>query len=283
METIVKAKIADSKWISLFSGAGAATLFLLAACQQSEIPVQPKPQDAGVQTPAVAPGGGESRSISEAGRKATDAEVARFLATRENAPAVELPEGSAPLAKSAALATCIVDFNNANSLALIPNQASQTIALSPFYKHPCNGVFWAYTNPINSGAGFRLIPENPEYCSGPAPYIGYKSGASCINQTEGKLWPRMAANLGSNTAVRLIVKNSANIAKNFDLQAIYINSGVAEIVAYRPGIGWWVWYPLNAGSRWYWPAGTAVTEIQVFSHGHTDPVQFDNVEIGILP
>ena len=52
---------------------------------------------------------------------------------------------------------------------------------------------------------------------------------------------------------------------------------------YRPGIGWWVWYPLNAGSRWTWPAGTAVSEIQVFSHGQTDPVQFDNVEIGILP
>ena len=110
-----------------------------------------------------------------------------------------------------------------------------------------------FTNPINS-SGYRLIPENPDYCSGNAPYIGYKSGASCIGQTEGKLWPRKAANLGWNTAVRLYVKNSSNIARNFYLQAIYINSGVAEIVANRPGIGWWVWSPLNAGSRWTWPA-----------------------------
>lgn len=279
----MNARIMDSKWISLFSGAGAAALFLLAACQQSELPVQPKPRDAEVQSPASAPAGGGSRSISEAGRKATDAEVARFMATRENAPAVELPEGPSPLAKAAALATCIVDFNNVNSLALLPNQANSTIAFSPFYKHPCNGVFWAYTNPINSGAGYRLIPENPNYCSGPAPCIGYKSGASCIGLTEGRFWPRKAANLGGNTAVRLYVKNSANVPKNFDMQAIYINSGVAEIVAYRPGIGWWVWYPLTAGGRWTWPAGTAVTEIQVYSHGQTDPVQFDNVEIGILP
>jgi hypothetical protein len=280
---IVKARIVNSKWISLFSGAGAATLFLLAACQQSEMPVQPKSQDPGVRTPAAAPVGGDSRMITDAGRKATDAEVARFLATRENAPVVELPDGPSPLAKSAALPTCTVDFNNVNSLALIPSQANATIALSPFYTHPCNGFFSAKTNPINSGAGYRLIPENPDYCSGPAPYIGYKSGASCIGLTEGKLWPRKAANLGSNTAVRLYVQNSSNIARNFDLQAIYINSGVAEIVANRPGIGWWVWYPLNAGSRWTWPAGTAVSEIQVHSHGQTDPVQFDNVEIGILP
>jgi hypothetical protein len=282
VELIVNARIMNSKSMSFFSGAGAAALFLLAACQQSEIPVQPKSQDGEVQTPAAVPVGGESRMITDAGRKATDAEVARFLASREEAPVVEMPEGSAPLAKSAALATCIVDFNNANSLSFIPNQANQTTVNSPYYMHSCNGSHWAYSSPINANS-FRLIPENPQWCSGPVPYIGYKSGAYCINHTEGKFWPRKAANTGTNTGVQFFVKSNANVKKNFELQAIYINLGIAEIVAYRPGIGWWVWYPLNAGSRWYWPAGTTVTEIQVYSHGKNGTINFDNLEIAVIP
>jgi hypothetical protein len=175
-----------------------------------------------------------------------------------------------------------VDFNNSNSLGLMSNQANQSNTVPPHYVHPCNGYYWTYGQPLNY-TSYRLIPENPQWCAGPVPKIGYKSGAYCVNHTDGKLWPRKAGNVGGNTGVRFYVKSNSNVAKNFDLQAIYINSGTAEIVAYRPGIGWWVWYPLSQGSRWYWPAGTTVTEIQVHSHGKNGYIQFDNLEIGINP
>ena len=147
MEIIGESKDCGFKMDVAFLGNRAAALFLFAACQQPEFPAQPKSQDATVRTPAVAPAGGESRLVPEAGRKATDAEVARFLAAREGAPAVELPEGPSPLAKSAALPTCTVDFNNVNSLALIPSQANATIALTPFYKQPCIPRLWFLQTP----------------------------------------------------------------------------------------------------------------------------------------
>jgi hypothetical protein len=96
-------------------------------------------------------------------------------------------------------------------------------------------------------------------------------------------FPRTASNVGGNTGIGFNVKNQFNTPKNFDLQAIYVNGGTLEIWGNRPGIGWWVWYPLTAGTRWYWPAGTTVSELQVFRNGRNGTFTFDNLEIAINP
>jgi hypothetical protein len=269
-----------SKALSLISGAGAASMLFFAACQQSETPVQPGSQDAGMTTPADAPAG-SSQMVGE-GRKATDAELARYLAEHKDVPGIApAKESPTALAKAAVLPICRVDFNNVNSLAALPDQANQGYSYYPYYKHPCNGSYSVLTQPANTDT-YRLIPEDPYWCAGLPPLIGHQSGAYCYNRTEGKYWPRRAGNLGSNTGVEFYVTD-ALYYKDFDLRSLYVYSGTVEVEAYRPGIGLWYWYPLTAGTTWTWPAGTRVSQVKIFSHGRNGYIRFDNMDIAIVP
>jgi hypothetical protein len=136
--------------------------------------------------------------------------------------------------------------------------------------------------PINK-TEYRLNSEMPNTCSVAPNRMGTYSNGACINQNQAIYFPRRAGNAFTNTGVKFYVKTTLNQARYFDLQAIYMHTGTAKIVAYRPGIGWWVWYPLTSGTRWYWPAGTTVSEIQVFDQNENGGVLFDNLEIAILP
>lgn len=258
------------KALSFFSGTGAAALFLLAACNQSESPTQANTADQ------------EQGIKATEGRQATLVEMATGLEAQKDAPAVNAEEPKAALAKSAALATCIVDFNNVSALGSMVNQANQGTAFSPWYKHPCNGSYTVFVQPVNSQY-FNIKPENPQACAGPAPLIGYKSGAYCVSHTEGKYWPRTVGNLGGNTGVRFFVKTNGGVAKNFNIEAFTMISGNAQITADRIGYGGWIWYPFNLATRYYWPAGTAVKWIEVSSNGLNGYITFDKVEISIIP
>jgi hypothetical protein len=258
--------------------AGAAALLALSACQSQESPTE---------TAAIPSDGSaihsENGRMLEEGRKATDAEVAKILAAGKDAPAVNLAEAPAPLAKTAALATCVVDFNQVNALDRLPDDGYRGWSLGPtHYAHSCNGSYYVYALPLNTDV-YRLNSEMANTCSVAPNRMGLYSNGACINQNQAIYFPRRAGNNFGNTAVSFNVKNTLNAAKNFDLQAIYIHTGTAKIVAYRPGIGWWVWYPLSAGTRWYWPAGTTVSQIQVFDQNENGGVLFDNLEIGINP
>lgn len=260
---------------SFFTGTGAAAMILLAACQQSESPTQSKPSDTGAPTL-------EQGLMATDGRKATPEEIATGLEAFKDSPALEQQAGQAPLAKSAALATCIVDFNNVAALAAMPSQANQGTAMSPWYKHPCNASYTVFVQPVNTQY-YKVVPENPQACAGPAPLIGYKSGAYCVGHTEGKYWPRTVGNLGGNTGVRFFVKTNAGASKNFNIEAMTMISGNAQVTADRVGIGGWIWYPFNTPTRYYWPAGTAVKWIEVASNGLNGYIRFDKVEISIIP
>jgi hypothetical protein len=252
----------------------------MSACQNQESPTEPAASEIGTPISTEAP-----LKPIEGGRKATDDEVARIMEARKTLEAVEaVPEsGARPLAKTAALSTCIVDFNSPFSLSLMSDQAYTTFTSSPHYIHGCNSSqYWVYSWPININH-FHLVPENSNYCIGSPYKIGVKSGSNCVSQSDAKNWPRFATNMGGNSGVQFYVKSGSNVRKNFNLQAIRVLSGTMEVYAYRIGIGWWVWYPLTEGNRWYWPANTTVSEIQVFDHGKNGTVTYDNLEVAIIP
>ena len=259
-------------------GAGAAALLALSACQSQESPTEAAPIAS--DGPAIH---SQEDQLLTAGRKATDEEVAQILAAGKGAHAVNLAEASAPLAKAAALPTCVVDFNQVNALARLPDDGYRGWALGPtYYAHNCNSSYYVFAMPINS-TSYRLNSEMANTCSVAPNRMGLYSNGACINQSQAIYFPRRAGNNFGNTGVRFYVNNTSNQSKYFDLQAIYIYSGTAKILAYRPGIGWWVWYPLTAGTRWYWPTGTTVSELQVFDQNENGGVLFDNLEIGIQP
>jgi hypothetical protein len=225
----------------------------------------------------------EVDQLLPAGRAATDEEVAQILNAAGGTPALNLSESATSLAKSAALPTCIVDFNQVNALDRLPDDGYLGWSLGPnHYAHSCNASYFVYSAPLNS-TKYRLNSEMANTCSIAPNRMGKYSNGACINQNQAIYFPRRAGNNFGNTAVRFNVKNTLNVSKNFDLQAIYIHTGTAKIVANRLGFGWWVWYPLTAGTRWIWPAGTTVSEIQVFDQNENGGVLFDNLEIAIQP
>ena len=265
-----------SKVLSLFSGTGAAALILLAACQQSESPTQSKPSDTGTQAQ-------EQGLKASEGRKAAPEEIASGMEAIKDLPALERQTGLAPLAKSAALATCIVDFNNAISLGYLYHEAAQFTVNSPWYRHVCNGSYVVYTQPINAQS-YKLYPEKP-YCAGPPTMnlIGKVVDGACVAWEQGKYVPRTVSNLGGSSGVQFYVMDGAGVMKNFNIQAMTMVSGDAQVTANRVGIGAWKWYPFDTPTRYFWPAGTAVKWIVVSSNGLNGTVKFDKIEISIIP
>jgi hypothetical protein len=258
--------------------AGGAALLALSACQTRESATEaaPLPSD------GTAVHSEESRMLPE-GRKATDAEIAKIRAAGKEVPAADPAASPAPLAKAAALPTCLVDFNQVNALDRLPDDGYLGWADGPtYYIHSCNSKFFVYVMPRNS-TSYRLNSEMPNTCAIAPNMMGLYSNGACINRNQAIYFPRRAGNHFTNTGVQFYVQDNLNQPKNFDLQAIYMYEGTAKIVAYRPGIGWWVWYPLSAGTRWYWPAGTTVTEIRVYDQNDNGSVRFDNLEIAIQP
>lgn len=279
----VKPMVANTKTLFRFSGAGVAALFLFAACQQSEIPVVAGSPDAEMPNPEAAPEGGETRMVVDAGRKATAEEIAFLEANLKVKPASNPLPASMSLAKGAALSACNVDFNSSSALAVVPNQANQGYAHSPgpYYDHTCNGAYWLKSEPLNT-TSYRLVPENSLWCAGWVPMIGCKIDGYCYNHTEGKLWPRTAGNLGTNTGVQFWAESFSGYSKDFEIRSLYVKSGTVQVAGWRPGIGWWYWYPLTAGTTWTWPAGIPVSQLQIYSHvgGY---ITFDNLGVAMVP
>lgn len=269
---------------SLSLVAGAAALLALSACQTQESPAEMKTTETGYSKPQSQ----EPFLVSD-GHKASEEEIARFLANQKLSPSIPSPitEASEPvnpaaLSKSAALATCIVNFNQANALDALSGDGYNSYIANPYYNHNCNQNYYVFSWPLNSNQ-YRLIPEAADWCPVAPNKIGHSINGSCQQVNQAIYFPRIAGNVGSNTGITFYVRNQLNVLKTFNLQAIYASSGTLEVWGNRPGIGWWIWYPLASPGRWYWPAGTIVSELQVFSHGKNGYMTFDNLEIAINP
>lgn len=274
---------------TLAASACVMVLGVMNACDRPEAPTETGTATIG--QPSMDPSA--PRPLPE-GRPATPAEVARLMAERaKSGEPVASPDAEgdgqshepAPLAKSAAEATCVVDFNQSFGLSLMPDQCYSTFAVSPYYSHLCNNQYYVYTKPINLDH-FHLAAENPNYCFGTSPKWGTWSNGVCVNQSEAKYWPRRASNMGTNTGINFLVKGPypGYVRKNFNLGAIYAVSGTLDLYAYRVGVGWWHWPNLTSPQRWYWTGNNLnISEISVYHNGLNGTMTFDNLEISIIP
>jgi hypothetical protein len=254
---------------------------LLAACQRSESPAPSAPSDP--ESPAPVSSENAPRMSAGPGRAPTDQELARDLPFLKTSPPIALANGPAPLAKAAAvLPTCRVTFNNSASLANIDNQAYMGFAIRSYYQQPCNTSYTVVSAPV-TGAAYRLWPEKSGWCPGTAPKIGtYNASGDCLNQTEGKNWARRLGNDANSDGVSFNVHNSIHY-KDFDLKTLYVHSGTVVVRGYFPNGTSWYWENLTAGNTYFWPAGTTVSQLQIFEFGGDARYLVDNLEIAIHP
>lgn len=257
--------------------AAAAALLVLSACQSNESPTETSPAVTDgpfIEDPEV--------SAAPVGRKATDAEVARIeAALKEARPTVIRSQSPAPLAKAAALPICKSAYGTASALNGITDKAYSSLVTGEYYVQKCNTSYFFETGPW-IGNRWKLIPEAAGWCKGSPFKIGTWSNGTCAMQTDASLVPRMAGNVGGDSKVHLLVIGPDGKARDWNFHSIYARSGTLEIMAYRPGIGWWYWYPLASPKKHDF-GGTPVSDMLVYSENGNGNITFDNVEIAIIP
>lgn len=127
--------------------------------------VVPHPQGSALLTLEAAPSG-QLRAI--AGDRAPIGAVARFLPQNPLAE-LRLASGQPSVPPSTVLkapsdpgawSDCLVDFSDHDALALLPDAAKTTFAISPWWFQACNGVSHAVVRPIGEDH-FHLGYENP--------------------------------------------------------------------------------------------------------------------------
>jgi hypothetical protein len=263
---------------SLLIGAASA-LLALSACNQTE-PASPNAD------PVAAPKTESLReSVMGEGRAMTQAEVAEYLASKKAGPeaAEQLQSApAAPLAKSAALPVCLVDFNQTTALAALINQAASTFVTGPWYTHSCynNANYWFRFTPLNENH-YHLVSENPKQCYYNATQWGTTVNGKCTSPSDAKYWARSAMNMNGNSGFT-VVAAANGYYRPFNLNAFYVRSGTVKVIANRVGIGWWVWYGNTAGQRWYWPANNSVYEAQFYDNAGNGVFNIDNIEAQII-
>jgi hypothetical protein len=179
------------------------------------------------------------------------------------------------------LTPCNVDFAQQSGIAAMANQAYNTFAFAPHYRHWCNNNGYLVRTLSISLDHYHLSPEAAN-CVGSSPKIGtHRVNGVCMNQTEGKFWPRVAGNMGSNTGIEFWVKSAGNVQKNFDFRSFDVISGSAEVWVLK-NTGWAMWNNLGPG-HWVFPNADNVGYLDLYESGKNGTVFFDNVEVAIIP
>lgn len=252
-------------------------LFLLSACVQGEREsTGPETKNVGSDAPIQAVEMGDAPE----GRPATAEEIARFLAERKDGQ-VALPlETPTPLAKASAVpgTVCNVDFNNAQSLSYMSDQAWSTFSSPPHYIHYCTSGY-LHSNPIGTGH-FHLNFTFLNWCQGSAYKVGYRQPEGCFYKKDAKLYPRTVSNMGANTAIQFFAANSGGGRKNFNLKSIKVIKGPIQIVGYRTDVGWWQWSPLTPGTWTFYNADN-LSEMTVYHNDKINTYEIDDIGVAV--
>jgi hypothetical protein len=181
-----------------------------------------------------------------------------------------------------ALPPCMVNFNSPVGISMMADQAYTTFTSSPHYQHWCNNNgYLVRTWPI-SISHYHLAPEAASYCIGTNPKIGtHKVSGVCMNQTDGKNWPRVATNMGGSSGVEFWVKSAGNVGKNFDFRSIDVRSGSVEVWVLKSN-GWHFWTGL-VPAHWTFPNADNVGILDLFASGKNGTISYDNVEVAVIP
>jgi hypothetical protein len=189
----------------------------------------------------------------------------------------------AAAAKSAANPACIIDFNSPKGLAHMADRAYTYYATSPYYIQPCF-PYYAFVTPI--GRNYYYLPtEASNTCPGSYGKLGYGSVLNCQNQQDAANFPRYASN-GSPTDGGLgivVTLPQDGINHNFRFSYFFARSGSIAVYAYRVGIGWWVWTPINVAPGFFvFNNAENVTEVRFHSSDGRSIFQVDNISITAL-
>lgn len=244
-------------------------------CNQSD-PTSPRD--------ASAPAAGYPTTNMGEGHLLKGAELEAFLkslpADKQLAavPAAQAQSIAAP--KSAANPACIIDFNSGKGLAHMADRAYTAYATSPYYIQPCF-PYYAFVTPV--GRNYYYLPtEASGTCPGSYGNIGYGSVLNCQNQQDAANFPRYASN-GSTTDGDLgisVTLPQDGINHNFKLSYFFARSGSIAVYAYRVGIGWWVWTPINVAPGFFsFTNADNVTEVHFHSSDSRSIFQVDNISI----
>jgi len=283
--------------------AGLGLCSLVAACDgggADEIPSPPAPEALAVHiapapqrvtkaqlarlaTARLEAGPSAQPELDERGLPAIDVRESRPIAIAASTASDDLVTITSPLPAGTpgALPVCTIDFNSQWGIARMADQAYTTFTSAPHYQHWCNNSsYLVLTWPLNI-SHYHLGPEAANTCTGTSPNIGIKSGAQCINQKEGKLWPRVATNMGGNSGVEFWVKSAGNVPKNFDLKSLTVKGGSVEVWV-ATNTGWWMWTGLGPG-YWEFPQGDMIGDLRLFASGMNGTISYDNIQIAVIP
>jgi hypothetical protein len=275
---------------------------LLAGCQTGE-PVStrktadPVPE----QGQSIDPSSGPSSRMV----KPDAATLQKFLSKREfEEPQLQSAEtgpheGAARLAKTAALLSCNIDYNQSYVLNTLPNKAWDSFAYSPFYNQTCGGFaqkYWLYTLPLKN-SHYHLGYQDPwvcpdygtpkrvgRYTSLPkrsAPKCEWSFGSCVYNATDPATLGRVLYPHNSGEWVKIYaVDANTRARKTFNLKSIYIMPNTYAQDGCYPDAGkiqlwvkkaatqqWWYWRELLPGYIWspFPNDGADLDEIQITS------------------
>jgi hypothetical protein len=248
----------------------------MTGCNQSPDPVSPDgPSAPAAQSPVTAKNAGEGHLLQ-------GEELKTFLQRLpgDKRAVSPVPSQSIAAPKSAANPACIINFNSSKGLSHMSDAAYAYYALSPYYMQPCF-PYYAFVTPINRNY-YYLPTEASNTCPGDFAMIGTGSIFDCQNQQYAANWPRFASN-GSTTDGDMglsITLPQDGINHNFRLNYIFDRSGSLAVYAYRVGIGWWVWTPINVAPGFFAFSNVEnVTEVQIFSSDFQSIFEVDNISI----
>ncbi len=220
------------------------------------------------------------------GRLLQGEELDAFLKTFPESRRAEIPpvsgEQPQPAAKSAAN-WCIINFDSQQGLQNMADRAYTAYAVSPFYYQPCT-PYNAYVTPLGRNY-YYLPPEETGTCVGSYGKRGYGQQSNCLNQKDASLFKRYASN-GSPTdgSLGLVVTLPyGGVNRNFRFKYFFGRSGIITVYAYRVGIGWWYWGPLDFTSPGFFSFTNAedVTEVRFHASNNASIFSVDN--IGLIP
>lgn len=253
----------------------------LTGCNRGSDPVSSRENpDAPAQGPA-----GEYPTIEAGeGRLLQGGELDAFLKTfpesrrAEIPPAAEAP--SLPAAKAAA-SWCIINFDSQQGLQNMADRAYTAYAVSPFYYQPCT-PYNAYVKPLGRNY-YYLPPEETGTCVGSFGNRGYGKQSNCLNQRDASLFRRYGSN-GSPTdgSLGLVVTLPYNgVNRNFRFKYFFGRQGIITVYAYRVGIGWWYWGPLDFTTPGFFTFTNAedVTEVRFHASDNASIFAVDNIAL----
>lgn len=250
---------------------------------------------------------GQLRAI--AGDRAPIGAVARFLPQNPLAE-LRLASGQPSVPPSTVLkapsdpgawSDCLVDFSDHDALALLPDAAKTTFAISPWWFQACNGVSHAVVRPIGEDH-FHLGYENPhisvcEVSPNVFDYGVLADDGTCTaidpSQEARSLYPH----LGKRTT-HLYVWDGLR-KQPFRLNSVRVEGGVAIRLCYKPmqeptgpwetthpdgttepGI-WFCWRALSTGN-WDLSAWTSfVTDVKIRASDEAGIYQIDDLHLGL--